>query len=600
MIAIVILAAGRSRRMGVNNKLLMPFGTSSMLKQVTQIALASKAEQVVVVTGHEQHKVQQQLAQLPLEFIHNDEYDSGKASSIGKGIRSLDQSVSGVIIMLGDMPLVETQHLNCLIDRFEALPEDAIVVPYTSEQRGNPLLWGCSHFGALQSLTGEQGGKELLAHFSSKINYVALPSSAIHMDFDTPDSLLSAPHTELIRRQFPLLAQQDQSHALCYLDSSATTPMPQVVLDTMYQFETGSRSNVGRGSHHLARRADQAFDLARQQVASYVGAASKEEIIFTSGTTMGINLLASSLAQEWETGDEIVISKAEHHSNSLPWISLAKRHGFCLKIIPLLAEGRLDLSKLSSIIGPRCRLVAVTHVSNVTGAVSDLTTLVKAAHTLGAQVLVDGAQAVAHGPIDVSDLGVDYYVFSGHKCYGPTGIGVIWGKLGALNKLKPFFTGGGMVHSLDLASLSMTIVKGTSRFEAGTPPIAQAVGLGAALQWLSQLPWAFIKQQQGFMCQYLLEYLMLHDQIFLLGPHNNEARQPIISFTHTQHHAHDIVHLLDQHGIATRGGHHCAQPLMQHFDVMASTRVSLGVFNTMTDIKYFINSLQQAITTLEA
>jgi cysteine desulfurase/selenocysteine lyase len=284
----------------------------------------------------------------------------------------------------------------------------------------------------------------------------------------------------------------------------------------------------------------------------------------------------------------------------LPWISLAKRHGFCLKIIPLLADGRLDLSKLSTIIGPRCRLVAVTHVSNVTGAVSDLTTLVKAAHTLGAQVLVDGAQAVAHGPIDVPELGVDYYVFSGHKCYGPTGIGVIWGKLEALNKLNPFFTGGGMVQRLDLTTLSMTLAKGTSRFEAGTPPIAQAVGLGAALQWLSHLPWAFIKQQQELMCQHLLDYLTHQDQISLLGPLDNEARQPIITFAHAQHHAHDIGHLLDQYGIATRDGNHCAQPLMQHFAVMASTRVSLGVFNTMADIEHLTHGLQQAIATLES
>jgi cysteine desulfurase/selenocysteine lyase len=576
-----------------------------MLEQASQAALRSQAEQVVVVTGHDHHRIEQHLTSLPVDIAHNAAYCSGMASSISTGIRALDPRTRGVIIMLADMPLIQSQHLNRLIEHFSTLPDHSIVAPYDGERRGNPVLWGRSHFAGLQSLTGDQGGKHLLNEFVSHIKAVpmVMPGltvpSAISTDFDTPENLLQAPHMELIRRQFPLLAQHFDHSPLCYLDSSATTPMPQIVIDSMQRFETHSRSNVGRGSHRLARSADQAYSLARQQVADYLNASSVDEIIFTSGTTMGVNLLANSLALDWQAGDEIIISQAEHHSNSLPWLTLAKRHLLTLKVIPLQADGRLDLNQLSALLTPKCRLIAVTHASNVTGAVSDIPRIAALAHQHGAEVLVDGAQAIAHGPINVGQLKADYYLFSGHKCYGPTGIGVIWGKQQALNKLTPFFSGGGMVQRLDLAGQTITLAQGTGRFEAGTPPISQAVGLGTALQWLSQLPWNVVKHQQTLMCRRLIDYISQQDHFSVLGPLDTQSRLPIITFAHDQHHAHDIGHLLDQQNIATRAGHHCAQPLMEHFDVMASTRVSLGIFNTMADIDHLIRGLQQAVAALD-
>jgi len=399
-----------------------------------------------------------------------------------------------------------------------------------------------------------------------------------------------------IRDQIPVLATRVNGIPLCYLDNASTTPMPEPVLATLNEFETSKRGNVSRSGHYLASTANEAYQQAREQVARYINAASMEEIIFTSGTTASINLLANSLGSMLNPGDEVVISLAEHHSNFIPWQMLRDRSGIVLKALGLSADGRLDLSTLDDIITDRCCLVALGHVSNVTGAITDVKRITSKARSVGAQVLLDGAQAVPHGPVDVQDLGVDYYAFSGHKCYGPTGIGVLWGRADRLDALPPFMGGGGMVERVSWETSSYA--SGYRRFEAGTPPVAQAVGMGAALEWMMKLPWAQIKSHESALIEKMLGILNNTPGLKIIGPNSGEARIPIFSFDIAGYHPHDLCYLMDQQGIALRGGNHCAQPLMEVYKLMASSRASLSFFNHGEDINSFAIGLENAIEEL--
>jgi cysteine desulfurase / selenocysteine lyase len=404
--------------------------------------------------------------------------------------------------------------------------------------------------------------------------------------------------SEKIRRQLPLLSVKANGQPLCYLDNAATTPLPSPILDSMIQFETQSRANVSRSGHFLAGQSDEAYLRARKQVAAYINATSVDEVIFTSGTTMSINLLANSLALQFNAGDEILISEAEHHSNYIPWQMLRDRQGLSIKIIPVSSSGRLDLSSLDTLLTERCKLVALTHASNVTGAITDIKRISTAARQVGARVLLDGAQYVSHGPLDIPALDVDFYAFSGHKCFGPTGIGVIWGKQSEFETLEPFFGGGGMVQRV--TDQVITFATGYQRFEAGTPPISQAVGLGAALSWLQALPWRDIRDRQQSLYQNIFTILNDVPGLRIVGPMSMTDRLPIFSFTIDNHHAHDICHLMDQQGIALRGGHHCAQPLMDALDLTATIRASFSLYNNEEDIQRLANGLHSAILKLES
>lgn len=369
-----------------------------------------------------------------------------------------------------------------------------------------------------------------------------------------------------------------------------------LVLAALQEFETSKRGNVSRSGHYLATQADEAYQLARQQAAQYINAETAEEIVFTSGTTASINLLANSLGSMLNAGDEVVISLAEHHSNFIPWQLLRDRSGIVLKAIGLTDDGRLDLSTLDDLVTDRCRLIAVGHVSNVTGAITDVKRITSKAQSVGAQVLLDGAQAVPHGPVDVQDLGVDYYAFSGHKCFAPNGIGVLWGRGDALAKLPPFMAGGGMVERVSWEANSYA--SGYRRFEAGTPPIAQAIGLGAALDWMMNLSWSQIKAHETALIDKMLAILNNTPELKIIGPNSAEDRIPVFSFDIAGYHPHDLCYLLDQQGIALRGGHHCAQPLMDVYDLVGTSRASLSFFNHEADIERFAAGLNNAINEL--
>jgi len=398
------------------------------------------------------------------------------------------------------------------------------------------------------------------------------------------------------RAQFPILGSEVNGCRLRYLDNASTTFMPTAVLASMVEFENSSRANVSRAGHSLASKATDAYEQARSSVARYLNIENAEEVIFTPGTTAAINLLAYSFGSTFQPGDEVVVSLAEHHSNFVPWQLLRDRRGVHLKTIPLLADGCLDLETLDSLVTDRCKLIAVTHASNVTGAITDVDHVVAAARRVGAQVLLDGAQAAAHGPVDLPALGVDYYAFSGHKCFGPTGIGVLWGRQSLMGELPPFMGGGGMVERVTLEGNHYA--QGAGCFEAGTPPIAQAVSLGAALEWLLALPWKEIRAHERRLTRKMLHSLQTIPGLRIIGPCTEEGRLPLFSFDIDGMHPHDICHILDQQGIALRGGHHCAQPLMDAFDLMATSRASLSIFNDEADIDALAEGLKQVIEVL--
>ena len=402
---------------------------------------------------------------------------------------------------------------------------------------------------------------------------------------------------EAIRAQFPILSREVNGTALHYLDNAATTQVPQAVIDAIMAHETQARANVLRGVHALAEAATQAYESARGDVAHYIGAAAPQEVVFTSGTTGGINLLAHSLGESLGAGDEIVLSLLEHHSNIVPWQMLRDRRGVALRFLPVTSEGRIDTSALEHFVTPRTRLISLGHVSNVTGAELDVGAVVEAARAVGALVALDGAQRAAHGPLDVQALGVDFYAFSSHKMFGPNGVGVLWGRGAALAELPPFLGGGEMIARV--TPDETTYARPPHRFEAGTPPIAQAVGLGAAVRWIEATDSAAgAAHMRGLALRIIDGLSALGSRARLIGPGGSQARFPVVSFLIEGAHPHDLCQILDGHGVALRGGHHCAQPYMDHLGVTGTTRASLALYNDDTDVDTFLNGLEDAIRRL--
>lgn len=399
-----------------------------------------------------------------------------------------------------------------------------------------------------------------------------------------------------LRAEFPLLAARPGWH---YLDSGATAQIHRSALDAVIHHETASRANVMRGTYRLAEAADRAYEEARRTAARFLNAAAADEIVFTSGATAALNLVAYAFGSTLTAGERVVISLAEHHSNIVPWQMLRERSGIELEFIPLTATGQLDLARLPELITANTRLVAVTQCSNVTGAISDVAALLAAAHRVGAKVLLDGAQAVQHGPQDVRALGIDFYAFSGHKCFGPGGVGVLWGRGELLAALPPFLGGGGMIGAV--TPRASTWAPPPQRFEAGTPPIAQAVGLAAALEWMMGLDWRAIHDREARLCAQLIEGLRRIPQARLLGPEANRPsapRAPIVSFELAGLHPHDICQVLDAHGLALRGGHHCAQPLLAALGSEACTRASIALYNDEADVAALLGGLAAVVRTL--
>jgi cysteine desulfurase/selenocysteine lyase len=394
-----------------------------------------------------------------------------------------------------------------------------------------------------------------------------------------------------LKREFPSLADP----SLHYLDSAATAQMPAVVLEALHRFELVARANVHEGLHRLARAATDAYGEARRRVARFLHAYSSEEVVFTSGATSAINLLAHSFGARLGPGDEVLLSVLEHHSNLVPWQQLAERRGIALRFLPTTSDGRLDLAWLDAELSPRCQLIALTHCSNVTGAITDVASVVAAARAIGAYVMLDGAQRAPHGPLDVRKLGVDFYAFSGHKTYGPTGIGVLWGRRELLDGMPPFMTGGQMIDEVTLEKA--TFRPPPRRFEAGTPPIAGAIGLGAALDWMQSLDWRAIQVHELRLTRRLLDGLAAMPEVRVLGPLDTHDRRGVVSFSVEGFAAAKVCSSLDTRGVALRGGYHCAQPLLRAFDVDGAARASLAPYSSDDDIDVLLAGLEDLLAT---
>ncbi|HEX2115230.1 MAG TPA: SufS family cysteine desulfurase [Alphaproteobacteria bacterium] len=393
-----------------------------------------------------------------------------------------------------------------------------------------------------------------------------------------------------IRAQFPILSRRIGNAPLHYLDNAATAQVPEFVLDAVHRFETTSRANVLRGVHRLAEEATAAYAAARHTVAHYLNVPAAE-IVFTGGTTGAINLVARSYGELLAPGDEIVISELEHHSNIVPWQLLRDRRGVVLKVLPVRDDGSLNLDGLEEIVTAKCRLIAVTHASNVTGGVTDLGSIRAAAKAVGARILLDGAQRAPHGPIDVPALGVDFYAFSGHKAFAPHGIGALWARRALLEEMPPFMGGGEMIRTVTMERTAYA--PPPHKFEAGTPPVAQAIGLGAALDWLMKLDWPAISGHEMRLTQRVLDGLP--SRVRVIGPTGLQQRMPVISFDVAGIHPHDICQLLDADGVAMRGGHHCAQPLMDRLGLAGTVRASFALYNSEEDVQALLGGLDRAI-----
>ncbi len=414
------------------------------------------------------------------------------------------------------------------------------------------------------------------------------------MNFDAASFDPMSFNPQAVRAEFPLLMLADP--LLHYLDNAATPQIHRSAMEAMADHDMFQRANIMRGTHHLAEAATAAYEEARAQAARFLNAATPDEVVFTAGTTAALNLVAHSFGDTLRPGDEVMLSLAEHHSNLVPWQLLRQRRGIVLKFLPLTADGRIDLAALAGMLTPRCRLVALTHCSNVTGAITDVATVVAAARGVGARVLLDGAQQVQHGPVDVQALDIDFYAFSGHKCFGPNGIGVLWARGEILEAMPPFLVGGGMVG--EVTPEGSTFARPPQRFEAGTPPIAEAVGLGTVLAWLSTLPWQAIRAHENELLRRLLAGLRQRSDIRILGPVDLEARQPVVSFDIAGLHPHDVCQVLDRHGVALRGGHHCAQPLIRHFGLDGANRASIAMYTTHADIDALLDGLDDVVAVL--
>jgi cysteine desulfurase/selenocysteine lyase len=394
-----------------------------------------------------------------------------------------------------------------------------------------------------------------------------------------------------LKGEFPGLADP----RLHYLDNAATAQMPEVVLDALRSFEVTARANVHEGMHRRARAATDAYDQARARVARFLNAGSQHEVVFTYGTTSSINLLAQCFGSRLQAGEEILLSLLEHHSNLVPWQRLAEQRGVALRFLPMTPEGRLDLDRLDAQLTGRCRLVALTHCSNVTGALTDVGRVVAAARPVGAKVMLDGAQRAPHGPLDLRELDVDFYAFSGHKAYGPTGIGVLWGRRELLEAMPPFMTGGQMIEEVTTAHA--TFRPPPRRFEAGTPPIAAAIGLGVALDWMGSLDWRAIQDHELSLTRRLLAGLRAIGGVRVLGPLDTNERRGVVTFCVENFSAEQVCRQLDRHGVALRGGHHCAQPLLRAFGVEGAARASLAPYSQAADVDALIAGLDELVQT---
>ena len=397
-----------------------------------------------------------------------------------------------------------------------------------------------------------------------------------------------------VRNDFPILEKQIHGKPLIYFDTAATAQKPRQVLDALSNYYQNEYGTVHRAIYQLAAESTKTYNGVREKVARFIGVSSPDEIVFTKGTTDAINLVALSYGSLLSEGDEIIISEMEHHSNMVPWQLLCERKKCILRIIPVNDDAELDLSVYKELLSPKTKIVSIAHISNATGTINPIQEITYLAHSVGAKVVIDAAQSIAHLPLNVQDLDIDFLAFSSHKAFGPTGIGVLYGKKSLLEQMPPIQGGGDMIERVTLTNT--TFQAPPLRFEAGTPPIAQAVGLGAALDYLSALGLDVIADWEHALLLHATEKLEQIPGLRIIG--TAAQKSSIISFIVEGVHTLDIATLLDLEGIAIRSGHHCCQPLMDRFGIPGTCRISFAPFNTLDEINFFVESLQKTLKLL--
>jgi len=398
---------------------------------------------------------------------------------------------------------------------------------------------------------------------------------------------------EAVRRDFPILGLQVNGKPLVYLDNAASSQMPQPVIDRWVQYQTREHANIHRAVHYLSEKATAEYEIARRKLQAFINAREDREVVFTSGTTESINLVAHGYGRKFiGEGDEIILTTLEHHSNIVPWQMVAQEKGAKLRVVPIDDRGELLIDEYRKLFNARTRLVGVTHVSNALGTVNPVKEMVAIAHGHGVPVLVDGAQAAPHIAVDVQDLDADFYTFSGHKLCGPTGIGVLYGKAALLEKMQPFKGGGDMILSVTFEKTTYNVIP--QKFEAGTPPIAAAITLGAAVDYLSALGMDRVAAAESDLLDYATDRLNRMPGVRLIG--TAEKKAAVLSFALEGVHPHDVGTLLNEEGVAIRTGHHCAQPVMQRFKVPATSRASFAFYNTPAEVDALVAAIRKVQT----
>ena len=396
---------------------------------------------------------------------------------------------------------------------------------------------------------------------------------------------------EEVRRDFPVLDRQVKGNPLVYLDSGASSQKPQCVIDCLSQYYSREHANIHRGVHHLSQEATQAYEDAREKVRQFINAEHDYQCLFTRGTTESINLVASSYGRKFlEPGDEVVISTMEHHSNIVPWQMVCEERGASVKVVPINQAGELDMEAYAALLGPKTKMVALVHVSNSLGTINPVEEIIDLAHRQDIPVLLDGAQAVPHMPIDVQDLDVDFYAFSAHKVFGPTGVGILYGRESLLNAMPPYQGGGDMIERVTFEKTTYNTLP--HKFEAGTPNIADGIAFGAAIDYLGQFDPAEIQAHEQDILQYATEKLLAIDGLVIVGTAAHKAS--VISFNLEGAHPFDVGTILDQLGIAVRTGHHCCQPLMDFYGIPGTVRASFAMYNNRQDVDALVSGVERA------
>jgi cysteine desulfurase/selenocysteine lyase len=397
---------------------------------------------------------------------------------------------------------------------------------------------------------------------------------------------------EKIRKDFPVLSQTVNGKPLVYLDNSASSQVPQLVIDRGSKYLEEEHSNIHRGVHYLSQHATTAYEAAREKVKRFINAREAKECIFVRGTTEGVNLVASSYGRKFiGEGDEIIVSQMEHHSNIIPWQVIAEERGARIRVIPINDHGELIIDEYEALLNERTKMVAVAHVSNSLGTINPIREMIATAHKFGVPVCVDAAQSVPHFPVDVQDLDCDFFAFSGHKMFAPTGSGILYGKREWLDQMPPYQTGGGMIRTVSFEGTTYAPIP--DKFEAGTPAIAAGIGLGAAVDYINSIDFEAAAAYERELLEYATERLAAIPGVKIIGTAGKKAS--VLSFTIEDVHPHDIGTILDQSGIAIRAGHHCAQPVMEFFDVPATARASFAFYNTKEEVDKLTEAVQRVI-----